>query len=141
MYGLAVDTDRAHERRELLIGEGEGLSDGPSSVTSSIKLGAYAGRLDNLNLAGINNPIPNLTTVYLDTPLVGPTPEPPEYVPSPGRLGQPSGYPPSSAGGGLYNGGSRRRPPSPTPTVQYAPKDKSPNWSGATAQGASCNGS
>ena len=31
----------------------------------------------------MNNPSPNLTTVYLDTPLVGPTPEPLEYVPSP----------------------------------------------------------
>ena len=49
---------------------------GGTSVNSSFKLGAYAGRLANLNLAGINNPIPNLTTVYLDTPLVGPTPEP-----------------------------------------------------------------
>ena len=82
-----------HERRELILGEGEGLSGGTSSINISIKLGAYTGRLDNLNLAGINNPIPNLITVYLDTPLVVPTPEPLEYVPSPGRLGHPSGYP------------------------------------------------
>ena len=62
-------TSRAPERREIQMGEGEGLSGGNSSVHSSIKLGAYAGRLSNLNLAGINNPIPNLNTVYIDTPL------------------------------------------------------------------------
>ena len=71
---------------------------GNISVTSSLNLGAYKGRLDNLNLAGINNPRPNLTTMYLDTPLVGPTPEPLEYVLSSGRLGRPRGYPPSSTG-------------------------------------------
>ena len=81
VYGLAVDTDRTPERRELLLGEGGGLSGIPSSVTSSLKLDAYAGRFDNLHLAGINNPSPNLTTVYLDTPLVGPTLEPLEYIP------------------------------------------------------------
>ena len=42
---------------------------GNYSVHSSIKVGNYAGRLANINLVGINNPIPNLTTVYLDTPL------------------------------------------------------------------------
>ena len=30
VYGLAVDTAQAHERRELPLGEGEGLSGGPS---------------------------------------------------------------------------------------------------------------
>ena len=59
---------------------GEGII-GSLSVTSSLNVGSYAGRLDNLNLAGVNNPSPNLTTVYLDTPLVGPTPEPLEYIP------------------------------------------------------------
>ena len=93
VYGSAVATCQAPERREIQIGEGEGLSGG-TSVHSSIKLGAYTGRFINLSLAGMNNPSPNLTTVYLDTPLVGPTPELLEYVPSPGRLGQPSGYPP-----------------------------------------------
>ena len=64
-----------------------------TSVNSSIKLGAYAGRLANLNIAGINNPSPNLTTIYLDTPLMGLTPKLIEYVPLPVRLGKPSRYP------------------------------------------------
>ena len=96
VYGLGDNLDRATERREIRIRAGEGMSGGNLSVTSSLNLGAYAGRLDNLSLVGINNTNPNLTTVYLDTPLVGPTPEPLEYVPLPGRLGRPSGYPPSS---------------------------------------------
>ena len=94
---MGENTDRAPEGGETPIGAGEGMSGG-NSVTSSLNLGAYAGRLDHINLAGIKNPSPNLTAVYLDTPLVGPTPESLEYVPSPGRLGQPSGYPPSSTG-------------------------------------------
>ena len=97
VYGLGVDTAREPERRDTPTRAGEGIT-GTLSVTSSLNLGAYAGRLDNLNLAGINNPSPNLTTTYLDIPLVCPTPEPLEYVPSPGRLRQPSGYPPSSTG-------------------------------------------
>ena len=84
VYSLGFDAARAHERRGLVLGEVEVLSGG-TSVNSSIKLVAYAGRLANLNLAGNINPSPNLTTVYLDTPLVGPTLEPLEYVPSPGR--------------------------------------------------------
>ena len=80
VYGSAVATCQAPERRDIHIGEGEGLSGG-TSVHSSIKLGAYAGRFTNINLAGMNNLIPNLNTVYLDTPLVGPTPESLEYVP------------------------------------------------------------
>ena len=115
MYGLSVDTAWAHERRELILREGEVLSGGTSSVNISIKLGAYAGTLDNINLAGITNPIPHLTTVYQYTPLVGPTPETLEYVPLSGLLGQPSGYPPSSAGGGPFTGGSKRDPPLPPP--------------------------
>ena len=93
VYGLAVDTDWSPEHRELLIREGEGLSGGPSSVNISIKLGALLGIFANINLVGITNTSPDLTTVYLDTPLVSPTPEPLEYLPSPGRLGQHSGYP------------------------------------------------
>ena len=58
-----------------------------------MKVGGYAGRFTNLNLAGMNKPSPNLTTVYLDTPLVVPTPDLLEYVPSPDRLGHPSRYP------------------------------------------------
>ena len=74
VYGLGVDTAQAHERREIILVEGEGLSGGLSSINSSIKLGAYAGILASLNLAGNINPNPNLTIVYLYTPLVGPTP-------------------------------------------------------------------
>ena len=98
VYGLGDNLARAPELREIQIRAGEGLSGGSLSVTSTLNLGAYAGRLDNLNLAEINNPSPNLTTTYLDTPLVGPTLEPLEYVPTPGRLRRPSGYPPSSTG-------------------------------------------
>ena len=75
VYGLEDNTAQAPERREIQSRVGEGMSGGNLSVNSSLNLGAYAGRLDHLNLAGINNPSPNLTTVYLDTPLVGPTPE------------------------------------------------------------------
>ena len=39
VYGLVVDMAWAHERRELLLGEGEGLS-GSNSVNNSIKLGS-----------------------------------------------------------------------------------------------------
>ena len=74
VYGLGDTLDRAPERMDTPIRAGDGIS-GSLSVTSSLNLGAYAGRLYNLNLAGINNPSPNLTNVYLDTPLVGPTPE------------------------------------------------------------------
>ena len=119
VYGLGLDTARVPERRETLFGAGEGMSGG-NSVTSSLNLGAYAGRLDNLNLAGINNPIPNLTTVYLDTPLVGPTPEPLEYVPLPGSLGQPSGYHPSSTRTSVS--GARLRPPTPSPPNNTHPR-------------------
>ena len=76
------------ERREFQIGEGGLLSVGTS--VNSIKLGADAGRFNHLNLAEMNKPSPNLTTVYLDTPLVGPTPELLEYAPSPVRFGRPS---------------------------------------------------
>ena len=115
---MAVDTAQVHDRREILIREGEGLSSGTSSVNNSIKFGAYEGRLANLRLAGINNPSPNLTTAYLDTPLVGPTPEPLEYVPSPGCLGQPSGYPPTI----LQEKSSRRRTPTPPPPYNTHPR-------------------
>ena len=60
VYGLGVDMAWAPERREIQIREGGGLSSSPSSINSSIKLGAYAGRLDNLNLAVNNNPSPSL---------------------------------------------------------------------------------
>ena len=120
VYGSAVGTCWAPECREIQIGEGEGLSGGNYSVHSGIKLGAYAGRLDNLNLSGMNNPSPNLTTVYLDTPLVGPTLDPLEYVSLSGRLGQPSRYPLTSTG--AYIGGSRRRPPSPPPPYHTHPR-------------------
>ena len=126
VYVLGVDTSRAPKRMELLIGEGGGLSGGSSSVNSSIKLGAYAGRLAYLHLAGINKPSPNLTTVYLDTPLVGPTTNPLEYVPLPGPIGQPSGYPPNSAGGDPCTGGSKRSPPLPPPLYSTYPRMNTP---------------
>ena len=88
VYGSAVVTSLGPERREIQIREGEGLRGG-TSVHISIKLGAYAGRFTNLSLVGMNKPSPNLTTVYLDTPIVGPTPEPLEYVPSLKRLPPP----------------------------------------------------
>ena len=120
VYGSAVGTSRAPECRKIQIGEGEVLSGGNSSIHINIKLGAYSGRLANLNLAGINNPSPNLTTVYVDTPLVGPTPEPLEYTPSSGHLGQPSGYPPTITG--AYIGASRRSLPPPTPPYSTHPR-------------------
>ena len=55
VYVSVVGTYWAPERREIQIGEGRGFSGGNSSVHSSIKLVAYAGRLANLNLVGINN--------------------------------------------------------------------------------------
>ena len=116
VYGSAVGMCWAPERREIHIGEGERLSGGNSSVHSSIKLGAYAGRLANFNLAGMNNPIPNLTVIYLDTPLVGQTPDPLEYISLPGRLGQSSRYPPTSIG--AYIGGSGGRP-LPPPSLYH----------------------
>ena len=99
VYSSMMATCWAPEHREIHIREGVGLSGG-TSVHSSIKFGAYADRSTNLSLAGINNPSPNLTTVYLDNPLVGPIPEPLEYVPVPGHLGQLSRYPLISIGGG-----------------------------------------
>ena len=86
VYGPAVSLGWAPERMEFPIREGGGLSGG-TSVNSFSKLGAYADRFNHINLSRMNNLSPNLTTVYLDTPLVGPTPDPLEYVPSPGRLG------------------------------------------------------
>ena len=110
-----------YERREIQIGEGEGLTSG-TSVHSTIKLGAYAGRFNNLSLAGMNNPSPNLTTAYLDTPIVGLPPKPLEYIPSPGRLGQPHGYPLISTGGGPSKGGFIRCPPNPPPPYSTHPR-------------------
>ena len=75
MYGPVVAMGWAPERREIQIGERKGLSGG-TGVHSSIKLVTYAGRFTNISLAGINKPSPNLTTVYLDTPIVGPALEP-----------------------------------------------------------------
>ena len=97
-----------------------------TSVNSSIKLGAYASILANINLAGINNLSPNLTTVYLGTPLVGPTQEPLEYVSLPGRIEQPSRYPLISTGGGPYTGGSKRHPPPPPPPYSTHPQMNHP---------------
>ena len=73
----AVSLGKAPARRESPIGEhGEGLSGGSIHIIS--KLGAYAGIFDSLNhsIAIMNNPIPIIPYVYLDTPPVCPTPEP-----------------------------------------------------------------
>ena len=118
VYGFGPVTDWAPESGETPIGAGGELSGGNSSVNSSLNLGPYTGRLDNLNLAGISNPSPNLTTVYLDTSLVGPISEPLEYVPSPGRLGQTSWYPPSSTRTSV-SGAHRCPPPPPPPPKTY----------------------
>ena len=123
VYGLGLDTDQAHECRDTILGERDRFS-GDSSVHSRLKLGTYAGRLANLNLSGNINPSPNLSTAYLDTPLVGPTPEPLQYIRSPGRLGQPSGYPPISTG--TYIGGARIRPPPPPPPYNTHPRMNPP---------------
>ena len=58
--------------------------------------------------------------MYLDTPLVGPTPEPLEYVPLPGHLGRPRGYPPSSTG--PRSDSARRRPLPPPPPYNTHPR-------------------
>ena len=78
VYSPAVSLSRAPERREFPLGEGEILSGGTSSVTIIGKLGAYAGRFNNISpsLAGTNKPSLSLTNAYLYTPLVGPTPDP-----------------------------------------------------------------
>ena len=125
VYGPAVAVSQAPECRDLQIGEGEGLSGG-TSVHNSIKLGTYAGRFTNLSLAGMDNTSPNLTTVYLDTPIVGTTSEPLEYAPLPGRLGQPSGYPLISRVGGPSTSGSNRRPPSSPPPYSTHPQMNPP---------------
>ena len=92
MYCPAVSLGRASENREFPLREGGVLSDS-TSLTSFSKLGDYAGRFNNNNLARMNNPSPNLTNVCLDTPLVGPTPEPLDCAPLPVCLGKPHRYP------------------------------------------------
>ena len=113
----------AHGRKELILGEGRGLSGG-TIVNSSFKLGSYAGTLANLNLSGNIDPSPNLTTVYLYTPLVGPTLEPLECVPSPGGLGKHIRYPPTSTG--TYIGCFRRHLPPPPPPYSTHPRMNPP---------------
>ena len=65
---------QAPECREFLLREGY-LFSGGTSVTSFSKLGSYVGRYNNLIIARMNKPSPNLTNVYLDTPIVGLTPD------------------------------------------------------------------
>ena len=127
VYGLGENTARAPDRREIQIRTGEEICGGNLSLNSSLNLGAYASRLDNINLVGINNHSPNLTTVYLDNPLVGPTLDPLEYVPSPGRLGQPSRYPPRTTG--PQSGSACRRPLTPP-----HPKKMHPRMHASTGQ-------
>ena len=89
MYCPVVSFGRAPNRREFPLGEGERLSGGTSSVTRFIKLDSYAGRFNNHSpsISQMNNPSHSLTIVYLDTPLVGPTTDPLEYIYLLGRLG------------------------------------------------------
>ena len=47
----------------------------------------------------MNKPSPSLTNVYLDTPIVGPTPDTLEYASRTGRIGQPHEYPPTGTEG------------------------------------------
>ena len=75
--GPAVSLGQAPALRESPIGKhGEVLSGFSINIIS--KLGAYAGRFDSLSpsIAIMNNPIPIIPYVYLDTPPVCPTPEP-----------------------------------------------------------------
>ena len=79
MYGRAFFWGWASARRSFPLGEDREKSiRGNLSDNSFSKLGAYAGRFDNLSpsIARTNNPSPSLTNVYLDTPPVGPTTDP-----------------------------------------------------------------
>ena len=79
MYGPAVSFGWAPACRNFLLGEdGGGFSGGNLSINIFSKSGGYSGRFDNLipSIARMNNPSPNLTNFYLDTPPTGPTPGP-----------------------------------------------------------------
>ena len=84
MCGPTVSLGWAPARRYFHLGYyGEGLSGGNIIINIFSDLGAYAGKFKNLSpITGImNNPSPNVTRVYLDTPIVGPTPYPLEHTP------------------------------------------------------------
>ena len=103
--------------REFPIGEeGEGLSGGNYSLNVFSKLGACADRFKNLSpsIARMNNHSPSLTNPYLDTPLVGPTPDPLEYIRLSGHLGQTHRYPLTRTGVFPQTGASN--PPALPPT-------------------------
>ena len=91
VYGPAVFPLWEPQRREVHIREGEVLR--VRNSINSIKVGPYTGRFNNLSLAGMKKPSPNLTTVYIDTPIVGPSPEPLECVPFQATLGSLEGIP------------------------------------------------
>ena len=66
MCGSAFSLGWAPARREVPLGEEEGILSGVnSSVTSFSKLGSYAGIFNNLNpsIARMNNPSHNLTNL------------------------------------------------------------------------------
>ena len=115
VYGPAVSLGGAPKIREFPTGEGGGLSGG-TSVTSFSKLGAYAGRFNNLILVRTNNLIPSLTNEYLDTSLVGLTPELLEYVHLPDCLGYPHGYS-LTRKGDIPDTSATKPPPPPTTTT------------------------
>ena len=102
---------------------------GTSSVTSFSKLVAYAGRFNNLSpiIARMNNPSPSLTNVNLDAPLMGPATGPLYYVPSPVRLTQSHGYPPTRTGGVPHIGTSKIPPSPPPPPYRTNPRMHPPN--------------
>ena len=107
----------APAHREFPLGkDGEGLRGGNLSINGFSKLGTYTGRLDIFSptIARMNNYSPSLTNFYLDTPPVGPTLEPLDYTPLPGRLGQPHRYPQTRTGDFPQTGASKD-PPSPPP--------------------------
>ena len=117
VYGPETFLGKATERREFLLGEGEGFNDA-TSVTRFIKVDAYAGRFNNVSLETMNNHSPNLTNVYLDTPLVGLTPEPLDYIPSQVQIGQPHRYPLTRRGVVPHTSApNTQTPPSPTSTL------------------------
>ena len=79
-----VSLVRVPARREFHLREdGVGLDGSSINNNRFSELGAYACRFNNLSpsTASMNNPSPKLTHAYLDTPPVGPTPEPLEYAP------------------------------------------------------------
>ena len=92
---------------------------GNISINKFIKIGTFASGFNNLSpsIARMNHLSPILTNVYLDTPPMGPTPEPLEYATPPGRIGRPHGYPQTSTGEVLHTGAIKSTPPPTHPRL------------------------